>query len=119
MVAADSSSITIAHNYKNLQPRLCYLGTGSKSQRTAVCGMYGIKIHITGHTRRAADAGDHQHVILWVAELIQCSGQCRHHDTVAAARAPDMGQIAAEILFIYSFHYSSTPNSAALASTAF
>ncbi len=100
MVAADGGGIAIAHDDNDLKLGIGQLDSGGKGERSAVGGMERVEIHVDADPPRTANPGDQDDLVLAVAGAVDGADECPQQDAIAAARAPDMGElfVVAQIL---------------------
>ncbi len=94
MVTTNGSTVAVAADQDHVHFRLGQLNTGCKGSCTAVSGVQGAAINVAGQTGGTTDTGNDSSLFLLQVEAVHGTDQALHDNTVAATRAPDMGQFA-------------------------
>ena len=118
MIASDGSAVTVSCDDDDVQFGACKLDPCCKGNGSPVRRVYGIKVHIAGTARGAADAGDDDGIVLRHAlRALDRLRDAFQRRTVAAARTPQVGQavlskilLKAAIYFCMRIHIGAHPN---------
>ena len=100
VVPTDGSAVAVAANENDVHLRLSHLYAGGKGSCATMGGMKGTKIHITGETGSATDAGDNRGIVLLKAKSVDGPDEPFHDNAMTATGTPDMGQFAGTDIFI-------------------
>jgi hypothetical protein len=93
VVAADGQGVAVAHQRDDVELGVGHLDARGEAERPPVGGVHGVEVHVHGQPPGAADARDHDHVVLGDAERVDGADQGAEHDAVPAARAQDVREL--------------------------
>ena len=99
VVAADGGAVAVTGEDDDVQLGIGHLDARGKGDGPAMGGVDGVEVQIARRAGGAADAGDDDDVVpvkigvRVVDQLVQSHRHVPHDDAVAAAGAPDVGQV--------------------------
>ena len=96
MVAADGAAVAVAHDRHHRQLRLEELDAGGEGERAPVRALDHVEILVGADAPGTADAVDLSNAVLVKAQVVDGARERRRDGAVAAAGAPDVGQLVDE-----------------------
>jgi hypothetical protein len=88
VVAADGKAVAVAAEDEDVKVVVAEADAGGEGQGAAVDEMAAVAVDEVGETRRAADAGKGDDVLVRVLELLEHAVERREHGEVTAAGTP-------------------------------
>jgi len=93
VVAADGEGVAVAADHDHMEVRPGDLDSGGEGQRPSVRGVEGVEIHVANRAGGTADAGYERDLVLVQAQPLHGAEDRFEDDPVAAAGAPDVGDV--------------------------